>query len=285
MTSACALFRASNVLTLDYPYAEAIASALAFCDEAVIVVGPSFDATRDAMYAVQTEHGADRVKVIERQWQFDRTWQERVWAWGAEQTTADWLACVDLDDIVHEADAATIRECMGYPRISLLTFPMVHLYGTPRWRECKKFYPTHTRIGRRAVNFRMMNLCDGGDVVRPVCALVADRDGQAIESNAWLGAERLKLSTPLYHYGWVRDARALAISQAKHFAWYADGAGLEDGHIPDVEPYPFNMPACLAAGRLTPYAGPYPAIMAAWSVRHEAAWAALDATVTAQEVA
>lgn len=285
MTSACALFRASNVLTMDYPYAEAIASALAFCDEAVIVVGPSFDATRDAMYATQAKHGADRVKVIEREWQFDLLWQERVWAWGAEQTAADWLACIDLDDIVHEADAPRVREAMEVPGAWAITFPMIHLYGTPRWRECQKFYSRHTRIGRRDMGFRMVNLRTPATPNHPACCLMMDIDGQAVDLNAWPGPERELIDVPLYHYGWVRDARALAISQAKHFAWYANGAGLEDGHIPDVEPYPFNMPAWLAEGRLSAFNGPYPAIMADWSARHEAAWAALDATVTAQEVA
>jgi hypothetical protein len=263
---------------MDYPYRAALASALSYCDEAVIVVGPSVDGTLDAMYAAQAEHGTDRVKVIEREWAFDRTWQERVWAWGAEQTSAEWLHYVDFDEAIHEDGAPIIRRMMETPGVHLIDFPYVHLYGTPRWRECRNFYKRNTRLGRRdTVNYRMVNWCTDKTPNHAVCAMVATIGGQDVNAHLWAGPERATPEIPMIHYGWVRDARALAVSQAKHFAWYANGAGLEDGHIPDVEPYPFNMTGMRVAGMIEPYAGPHPAVMSEWYTAHAAGWAALDA--------
>ena len=78
-TSAAAFMRASNLIVMDYPYAAAVASALRLCDELCVVVGQSVDATRDAIYALQHEYGADSIKIKEEVWTFDRGWQERWW--------------------------------------------------------------------------------------------------------------------------------------------------------------------------------------------------------------
>jgi hypothetical protein len=81
----------------------------------------------------------------------------------------------------------------------------------------------------------------------------------------------------MYHYGHCRDAQALAISTAKHHAWYADGDGLENGRTPHVEPTDFDLPGNLANGVIRSYeGGTHPAVMDDWLSSHAEAWRELE---------
>jgi hypothetical protein len=77
---------------------------------------------------------------------------------------------------------------------------------------------------------------------------------------------------PILHYGWCRDARALATSQSKLKAWYADGGGLEDGRIPQVEPYNFRLKEQIEQGRAKRYEGGHPGYMGDWFDKHAEQW-------------
>jgi len=273
MDKAAALFRASNLIALDYPFDAALASALSICDEAVIVLGVCYDETRDWVYALQGMYGADRVIVREERWEFDRMWQERCWDWAAEMTDAEWLMYHDADEAVHEDDAPAIRALMADPAISLIRFPFVHLYATPCYHA--QFPLTHnTRLGRRSAGYRMRNWCDDAHLNRAACQMVFGPDER--NAHSYQGPELAESPGPVLHYGWCRDARALALSQAKQHAWYANGGGLEDGRLLDVEPYDFHLVARLASGAVERYDGPHPAAMAGWFADHAQSWGRLE---------
>lgn len=279
MDKSAALFRASNLIALDYPFDAALVSALSLCDEAVVVLGVCYDETRDWVYALQQQHGAERVIVREQDWEFDRMWQERCWDWGAEMTDAEWLMYHDADEAVHEDDVVAILEVMASPDVKLISFPYAHLYGTPAFRYVgPKFYPRNTRLGRRSAGFRMRNWCSDANPTHAACQMVygpTERNAHACRSG-----EITLLETPIYHYGWCRDARAMAMSTVKHRAWYDDGGGLEDGRLLDVEPYPFRLTDKLAAGEVVQYSGSHPASVASWRADHAATWARLERNAT-----
>jgi len=272
----CALFRASNLVALDYPFDAALASALQICDRAAVVLGSSRDGSRDWVYALQREHGADRVLIREETWRFDRTWQERCWDWAAGMTAAEWLLHIDADEVFHEDDVPAIRELMENPEIKLIRFPFIHLYATPRFHYVAPgFLRWNTRLGRRSAGFRMRNWCSDVTPNHAVCQMVYGPD----EHNAHVPADGVGMATvgaPVYHYGWARSAEALAISQAKHRAWYADGGDLADGRIPDVAPWDFRLAAKLASGEAERFDGDHPAVMAAWFEAHADEWTALE---------
>jgi hypothetical protein len=275
----CALFRASNICAMDYPFDAALTSVLRFCDEAVIVEGPSYDDTHDALVALQHKHGPNRVKLIQREWKFDRQWQERVWNWGAEQTDADWLMYADADEAIMEYDARLIYAVMQKPNIGLINLQWFHLYGTPNWQECQQFGTHQTRIGRRSLGFGMVNLCTDETPRHAACAVMADIDQHRVNAHTWRGPETAVLNARLMHYGWVREGRAMAVSQAKHRAWYADGAGLEDGRIPDLPPFDFQMQAMLEKGRIRRYTGFHPPELREWFAAHETEWASRESAL------
>ena len=270
-----ALFRASNLRIMDYPFPAALASALSVCDEAVVVVGQSEDDTLDWVQALARKH-AGRVAVHETTFTFDRGWQERWWALASSLTDADWLMYHDADECVHEDDAPQLRAMLADPDIGLIRFDWWHFYGTANWRRIKGNPQYNARLGRRSRGWRMENWCTDATPHWPACQMVFGDDGLEAHS-VYQGPGIAGAPGPLYHYGNCRDARALAISRAKHLAWYAGGDGLADGHVPDVEPLRFEIAAELRAGNLVPYDGPHPAAIRPWLDAHAAQWAALEA--------
>lgn len=262
---------------MDYPFDAALASALGVCDEAVVVAhADNADDTLAWLWELQMRHPG-RVKVRLERWQFDRSWQERVWDWGAEMTSAEWLMYHDADEAIREEEAAILRGLMADPEVKLISLPYVHLYATPCYREVRDFYRRNTRLGRRSYGYRMRNWCSDEHPTRAACQVVYGPE----ERNANdLQAPGLHLAdVPMYHYGWCRSAKALAISQCKHHAWYADGAGLEDGRVPQVGPFDFRLGEMVAEGRVMPYGGPHPASMAPWFEARAAEWAATEQEV------
>jgi hypothetical protein len=272
----CALFRAANLIIMDYPFAEALENALAVCDEAVIVVSDSEDDTADWVMDLQVYHGWERVAVAYQQFHYDRHWQQRWWEFAASLTDAEWLMYHDADEVFHEDDIPVIRSQMTRPEIKLICFPYTHFYMTPSYT--RNFYPYHTRLGRRSAGYRMQNWCTDGTPNFPACQMVTGVDG--LEAHNQRGDHVAYMTErPFYHYSWARHPRALALSQAKHKAWYtADGNGLADGRLPEVEPHDFRteFPRQAMLGNLKPYDGKRPSIMEEWEREHAEVWQELE---------
>jgi len=274
--TAAAFFRAANIIALDYPYQAAIASALRICDEACIVVGQSADDTRAAIYAEQERYGADRVKIREETFVFDRGWQERWWDWCREMTTADWHMYHDLDECIHEAHAATVRQLMTEPGAEVIIFPYVHLYGDAfHYVLSPTFYTHNGRLGRASAGYRMRNWCSDEHPTHAACMMVVPRKGIEVDAHNVRDPGGLWTNVPIVHYGWCRTPVALARSQAKHRAWYADGGGMQDGRISDPKPYNYNMEAKSLAGFIGPYDGPHSDAIRPWLEAHAAEWRTL----------
>ena len=276
MNHSAAFFRAANILTLDYPYAAALQSALAIVDEVCIVVGQSQDGTRDAIYALQAEYGADRVYIREETIHYDRGWQERWWQWCAEMTTADWQLWLDLDEVIAPEATPWLRDAMQDPSLFLVRFPFVHFYATSRY--VKLFCLTHnTRLGRASAGWRMVNMCDDLHPQWSACAMrIGNRETTGIDAHAYHERGIMDSQWPIFHYGWCRTPQALAISQAKHHAWYADGDGLQDGRMPDIPPYDYWGMNRAESGVILSCVAEHPASMAEWMAAHAAGWAELE---------
>jgi len=158
----------------------------------------------------------------------------------------------------------------------LIDFPFIHLFGTPSWRMVGSPVQRNARLGRAAVGYRMRNLCTDEHPNHAACAMVVSVNGVEKNAHTYNGGGIVHMDTPIYHYGWARDAQALAISQAKHHAWYANGAGLEDGRIPAVEPFDFAMLHRRTHRGIEKYEGSHPAVMDGWFDAHQTAWQGLN---------
>ncbi len=273
-----ALFRAANLRIMDYPFNAAMASALSVCDEAVVVVGQSEDDTMGWVLELADRYPG-RIIIEKTRFTFDRGWQERWWNLASSLTDADWLFYHDADECIRDSDAKELRALM-VGDVGLIRFEWFHFYATPRFRKVAKAPQYNARLGRRSRGWTMENWCNDEHPDWPACQMVYGAHGMEAHSE-YLGFDAVMAPGPLYHYGACRDEEALGISKAKHRAWYADGNGLEDGHVPDVEPADFRVNEWLDEGILEHYHGPHPGFMSDWMARHEQKWREREASIYA----
>lgn len=271
----CALLRAANLQALDYPFDAALFSALTICDEAVVVVGQSQDDTLAWVGNLAAEYRG-RVKIVKDTIRFDLGWQERWWQLAASHTQADWLLWLDADEVIDPRHADHLHSLMAMPiSPQLIRFPFVHLYATINYEM--HFPLTHnTRLGRRSAGFRMRNWrphYPGGAACQMV---MRDQNGNEVNAHNRVAPLLHEMDFPILHYGWCRDPMALALSQRKQRAWYADGDGLEDGRLVNVPPFDYELGKQLTMGAAERWDGEHPAIMQRWFEEHAEDWRELE---------
>lgn len=269
MAHSCALMRAANLRILDYPFEAALASALSICDEAVVIVSESQDDTDARVHGLARQY-LGRVLVAHQTFLYDRGWQERWWGFASRLCEpAEWLLWLDADEVIAPEHAPALRKQMADENVPLIRFPFVHFYATPRYEI--EFALTHnTRLGRRSAGFRMVNAPGGA-----ACHVITDDC-----PNAHGAPDAVTVELPILHYGWCRDAQALAISQAKQAAWY--GNGNKNGQVSQAVPYNFELAAHLRSGRARLYTSQHPEYLNEWFAEHETAWQAIESEVEAQ---
>lgn len=181
-----------NAIKFDYPVEEAIRSILPLCDEVIVNVGNSDDATEQL---IQNIH-PDKIKVIHS------TWDEALMAGGrvlaAETDKAyasidddtDWCFYIQADEVIHEKYYDTIRAAMERykddKRVEGLLFRYLHFYGSYDYiGDTRKWYSHEIRVIRKDKDIHSY------------------RDAQGFRKN-----ERklnvAEIDAYVYHYGWVR---------------------------------------------------------------------------------
>src|SRR2546425_2474279 len=120
-----------NAVRLDYPIVPAIRSILEICDEVVVNVGKSDDATRDLVAGL----GDPRVRILDTVWDFSRG--SSVLALETDRAMracrGPWGLYIQADEVLHETGAAILREsvaaCDVDPRVEGLLVDYRHFYG------------------------------------------------------------------------------------------------------------------------------------------------------------
>lgn len=181
-----------NAIKYDYPVEEAIRSILPLCDEVIVNVGNSDDATE------QLIHNIDPVKIKV----FHSTWDESLMEGGrvlAAETDkayqkiaadADWCFYIQADEIIHEKFYDTIRSAMKKYKddksVEGLLFKYLHFYGSYDYvGDTRKWYSHEIRIIRKDETIHSY------------------RDAQGFRK----GSRKLNVAAIdayVYHYGWVR---------------------------------------------------------------------------------
>jgi len=226
MTSITAIMKARNVEIMDYGLEAAIEQALVGCDEVSISVGLSQDNTVGIVEDLAARYrGRIRYKVYG--FEFNRHWQEKAWDVAFQMSSCDWVFAVDADEGIHEDHMATLKDQLGKGGTQFASLPVTHFYGTPRYiAQGPAFYKRHCRIGHRSSGFAVKNFRTD-DNRRPVCDVVGRVNGKEITLHNYGGKEMLSLSIPLWHYGWVRSARAMGMRRILGKAWYTNDKEFE----------------------------------------------------------
>ena len=186
-----------NAIKLDFPVEPSIRSILPICDEVVVNVGRSDDATLDLVRSIDDP----KIRILETEWDMSRGNS----VLGIETQRAmracvhPWGIYIQADEVLHErgADelAAAIQNYHGDARVEGLLVRYVHFYGG------FDTIATHRRWYRREV--RAVRLAPELDI-RPY------QGAQGFRVGPELRKIRARLtSAEMFHYGWARPSQAL----------------------------------------------------------------------------
>jgi len=230
-----------NGLKMDYPFREAILSALPVCDLFYYVaVGQSEDDTRAAVAALNDP----RLVILDSQWDLSLREGGKVLAQETNKLLAqlppcDWALYLQADEVLHEDDYPALRESLERyvhdPRVEGLVFDYLHFYGSYRWVGASR------RWYRREVR-----------VIRPWPDMQAYRDAQGFR-RAGRKLRVKRSGARIFHYGWVRPPeKQRAKLQELHRYWHDDTWIAT--HLPERFIYDGH-------DRLVPFSGTHPAVM------------------------
>lgn len=201
-----------NAITYDYPVTEAIRSILPLCDDFVVAVGKSDDNTLQLIAAIDPQ----KIRIVETVWDDSLRTGGKVLAdetnkaFAAIGSDTDWCFYIQGDEVVHEQYHDEIRKGMQQwkddKRVDGLLFKYLHFYGSYDYvGSSTRWYPYEIRIIRNDKNIYSYQDAQGF------------RKGDNEKLNVKL------LDAYVYHYGWVKDPRAMQRKQEQfNKLWHDD---------------------------------------------------------------
>lgn len=202
-----------NAVKYDYPVVESIRSILPVCDDFVIAVGKSEDATLELIQSIDPS----KIKIVETTWDDSlRTGghvlaQETNKAFRAIGDDTDWCFYIQGDEVVHERYHPAILEGMRKWKddklVDGLLFKYLHFYGSYDYvGTSSAWYPNEIRI------------------IRNDKSIYSYRDAQGFRKGDNDKLRVKPLDAYIYHYGWVKDPRAMQQKQEQfNKLWHEDG--------------------------------------------------------------
>ncbi len=215
----CGFTIVRNAVKLDYPIVEAITSILPLCDEMIVAVGNSEDGTLELIRQIDS----DKIRVIETIWDDTKREGGRTLALETDKAFAaipsdiDWCFYIQADEVLHEQYYRTVREAMLRYKddkvVEGLLFDYKHFYGSYDYLGSSwSWYRREIRIIRNDKN------------------IFSYKDAQGFRKKP---NEKLKVKPVdacMYHYGWVRDPRAMQLKQQTFNRFYHDDQWI-DQHV------------------------------------------------------
>ncbi len=200
-----------NALQFDYPIKEAILSILPLCDEMIVAVGDSSDATRELI----TNISSDKIRIIDTVW--DPSLQREGAVLAAETNKAlraiksnpDWCFYIQGDEVLHEQYLENIKQAMlqwkDNPEVEGLLFKYRHFYGSFDYvATSSKWYRNEIRI------------------IRPSANIYSYRDAQGFRKGKDEKLNVKAIDAYINHYGWVRPPVTM-MDKTRNFGNYWGG--------------------------------------------------------------
>jgi hypothetical protein len=227
-----------NAVEFDYPVLESIRSILPVCDEFIVNVGESEDATLDLIGSIDSP----KIRVIHSEWDESKREGGTILS---EQTdialaecSGDWVFYIQADEVMHEKLLDTVRRRMEVlepvEEVQGLLFDYKHFYSSYRLIQGPG------RWYRREVR-----------VIRNGLGISSWRDAQGFR----LRGEKLKVAlagAEIYHYGWARDPRVMFAKQKNFDRYWHDDEWVDERWRDGFE---------FETRGLVPFAGRHPAVM------------------------
>ncbi|MFM9839859.1 MAG: glycosyltransferase family 2 protein [Cyclobacteriaceae bacterium] len=219
---------ARNVVKYDYPIVEAITSLLPLCDEFVVAVGNSEDETLKLIQEIKS----DKIKIIQTTWDDALREGGRVLALETDKALqaiaadSDWAFYIQADEVVHEKYHEAIRLGMEKYKsdrsVDGLLFNYKHFYGSYDYvGESWNWYRREIRI------------------VKNDKSIFSYRDAQGFRKKPNEKLQVKLIEAFIYHYGWVRDPRAMQRKQRAFGSLYHDDAWLDE-HVAKANEFDYS---------------------------------------------
>lgn len=199
-----------NAIKFDYPIVEAINSIMPLCDEVYVALGKSDDETEELIKSIDPH----KIKIIKTLW--DETLKEGGKVLAVETNKAfqaipayyDWCFYIQGDEVVHEKYLPVIKSAMlsfkNNPKIDGLLFKYLHFYGSYNYvGNSSTWYNNEIRI------------------VKNNKQIYSYKDAQGFRKNNNQKLTVKAIDAYVYHYGWVKDPRAMQLKQEQfHKLWH-----------------------------------------------------------------
>jgi hypothetical protein len=232
-----------NAVKLDYPVVEAIRSILPLCDEIVVAVGKSEDNTLDLVRAIDP-----RVRVSETVWDDTQRQGGRVLAletdkaFAAIPDDADWCFYIQADEVLHEKYLPAVKQAMETHlrdrRVDGLLFNYRHFYGSFDYvGDSWKWYRREIRI------------------IRKDNQIFSYRDAQGFRKRPNQKLRVKLIPADIYHYGWVREPKAMRRKQEAFSSLYHDDQWIRE-NISREEEFDYSQ-----IDSLSRFEGTHPEVM------------------------
>lgn len=234
-----------NALIYDYPIVEAIESILPLCDEFVVAVGKSDDATLALIQSIKS----DKIKIVETVWDESLRQGGRVLAVETDKALShisadsDWAFYIQGDEVVHEKYHRTIADAMlqykDDPHTDGLLFKYLHFYGS------YNFIGASSNWYRHEIR-----------VIKNNKSIYSYKDAQGFRIGDNQKLRVRPIDAYIYHYGWVKEPKAMQRKQENfHKLWHEDKWIEENVRMADEFDY------SLGVNELKPFTGTHPAVM------------------------
>ena len=206
-----------NALRYDYPIVESIRSVLPLVDTMIVAVGRSEDATRELIAGLNSA----KIEILDTVWDDSLRTGGRVLAEETDKalravpTATDWVLYIQGDEVLHEQYHEPLRASMTRWKDDAATdgllFDYLHFYGS------YDYVGDSLRWYRREVR-----------VVRPNRGIYSYRDAQGFRMGADQKLRVRHSGATMYHYGWVKDPRAMQRKAEDFNRYWHDDAWLEE---------------------------------------------------------
>lgn len=198
-----------NAVTFQYPIVEAVQSILPLCDEVVVAVGDCTDGTRELVAAIHPT----KIKIIDTVWDNHLKEGGRVLAaetdkaFKAIDPASDWCIYIQGDEVMHEDGHEEVYKAMqqwkDVKEVDGLLFKYLHFYGSFDYVGISSnWYRNEIRV------------------IKNDKSIFSYRDAQGFRKGDNQKLNVKPLNATIYHYGWVREPKAMQAKQNNFIKYY-----------------------------------------------------------------
>jgi len=213
-----------NAIKNDYPVIEAITSVLPVCDEFIVAIGKSEDATYDLIKQIPS----DKLRIIETVWDDTLRAGGRTFALETDKallavsSESDWCFYIQADEVLHEKYHDTVREAMirfkDDKMVDGLLFSYRHFWGSYDYvGESWQWYRREIRIIRNNKD------------------IFSYKDAQGFRKKPNQKLNVKLINATMYHYGWVKDPRLMQSKMKNWYRFYKDESWINNNVVEDNE--------------------------------------------------